>query len=108
MNKKRKTGGTSAERSDVFEYDISDSETVVEAVLNAVSTFTDIPSSPPEASVSADGGRETLPPLHEVIEPDALTDLSASSRATANVRVTFHYVGCEVTVTDTNTVRVSE
>lgn len=106
MSDEARAGESKTPETDVFEYSIGDNETVIEAVLHAVSAVTNKPLSPNEEPVVADGGRETLPPLHDVIDPDALTRLTPPSTNGTEWEVAFPYAGCEVTVRSGDTVSV--
>ncbi|MFP8957306.1 HalOD1 output domain-containing protein [Natrialbaceae archaeon A-CW3] len=90
-----------------FEYRMNDHETVAEAVLNVVGVATNTPILP--ADVSTDEDNESLPLLYDAIDANALDRLSTDSGdANADWEVTFTYAGCEVTVTSTDTVRVTD
>lgn len=98
------TDVSSADDSAPFEYSFDEDESVVEAVVRAVEAATDASLLPgPSESVAADGGHESVQPLHDVVDPDALARLSS-----ADAEVTFPYAGCTVTVAGTDAVLVSE
>ena len=91
-----------------FEYNLNDNETLVQAVLNAVSAVTNTPLLPSESPASAEGNGESLPPLYDAVDPDALTSLSTNETDEgAGWQVTFPYAGCNVTVTSTDTILVN-
>jgi len=99
-------GSSSVDDSPAFEYRFGEDETVVEAVIHAVEAVTDDRLLPrPDGRVAADGGCESVHPLHDVVDPEALARLSS---ADADVRTTFPYAGCTVTVVDADAVLVSE
>ena len=88
----------------ILEYDIDADETVVQAVIHAV---TDVSSSPSGERPAADGEREALPSLYDAVDPDALASLTSNS-SSVDLTVSFPYAGYEVTVTGTDTVRIRE
>ncbi|UTF54767.1 HalOD1 output domain-containing protein [Natronosalvus rutilus] len=109
MGSKVDEGDSPATDLHTFEYSPNGNETVVEAVLNAVSAVTNIPVLPSDSPGSGEGRGESLPPLYNTIDPDALANLSpAATDEDANWQVTFPYAGCNVTVTSTGTVLVDE
>ena len=92
-----------------LEYSLSGNESLDEAVLHAVSAVTNIPLLPSDSPVSSEGDGESLPPLYDAIDPDALTSLSTNATdKAADWQVTFPYAGCKVTVTSTDTILVTE
>lgn len=99
------SGGSSADDEYSIVYNIDDEETIIQAVLNAVSAVTNLQSSPTEKPVSVDGGQMALPPLFNVVDPDALAQLSRNP-ADSEWKVSFPYAECEVTVTSDGTVQV--
>ena len=101
---------STAEESRESTYQIREGETVIEAILNAVSSVTNVQVSPATTdSVAVDGGQTDVPPLHNVIDPEALASLSPiGSDEDADWQVTFPYAGCRVTVTNSDTIVVSE
>jgi hypothetical protein len=102
-------GDSPATELQTFEYSLNGNETVAEAVLNAVSAVTNIPLLPSDSPVSGEECGESLPPLHNAVDPDALTRLSpATTDEDANWQVTFQYAGCKVTVASTDTILVDE
>lgn len=89
-----------------FEYRIGDDETVIEAVLQAVTEATDrqLPSGGSGREPNG-GGREQIPPLYDAVDPDALADLSNSA---TDATVSFSYAERRVTVVGTDAVLVSD
>lgn len=95
-----------ADESAASEYRIGD-DTVVETILHAVGDVTDTCLTT-EGPVTADGGSKVLPPLYDAVDPDALTRLSSDSATDADVRITFPFAGCTVTVAGNDAVLVTE
>ncbi|WP_128477979.1 HalOD1 output domain-containing protein [Halorussus pelagicus] len=95
----------STDNSSAFEYRFDEDESVVEAVVRAVETVTEARLLPMPDELAADGGvgHTDACPLHDVIDPDALANLSA-----VDAHVTFPYAGCTVTVAGSDAVLVSE
>lgn len=84
-------------------------KTVVETVVQTVGVLTNARLSPTQDEpIAADGGQGPLPPLHDVVDPDALTRLISESPADADVQISFSYAGCLVTANSDDTVRVIE
>lgn len=109
MSSEADEGDSPATELQTFEYSLNGNETVAEAVLNAVSAVTNIPLLPSDSPASGEERGESLPPLHNAVDPDALTSLSpATTDEDANWQITFPYAGCKVTVTSTNTILVDD
>ncbi|APX97974.1 HalOD1 output domain-containing protein [Natronorubrum daqingense] len=108
MSSEASSGGDD-DSTTAFEYDVNSNETMIEAVLTAVSAVTNVPLLPSETDDSSNDRRESLPPLYNAIDPEALGNLTPDTADnTAEWRLTFSYAGCEVTVTDSETIHVSE
>lgn len=71
-----------------------DDETIIQRIVEAVGTATD--TRPLELS----------PPLYDVIDPDALIELTRNHTGT-DLEVTFPYHGCRVAVDATGQVEAS-
>ncbi|UPV73374.1 hypothetical protein M0R89_12555 [Halorussus limi] len=99
------TGRSTGEDSPTYEYNPDEDETVIESVLHAVEAATDTRLLPSSRKPGATAGRERVRPLHDVVDPEALARLSS---AATEVRVTFPYAGCTVTVAGTDAVLVTE
>lgn len=86
-----------AKESTSSEYHWSDSETPTNGVVRAVASVLD---TDPFA----------LDPLAETIDPETLNrlaDLDAGGRSQPEARISFHYMGCHVTVHSAGSVTVN-
>lgn len=82
---------------DEYRYEVAPDESPSEAVLIAVVEATGRPATP-LGSADSKSGSDTLPPLFETIDPEALDSLVASKDGRGNCLVTFTYAGCTVNV----------
>lgn len=79
-------------------YQRSATETASEGVLEAVSTALDRPIVP-------DGGADSLPPLFDAIDPEALDTLFDTQADRPQPTLSFTYCGCRVTI-DAETITI--
>ena len=107
MREESTTGTSTSGKNIVFDYEIGENETVVDAVLYTVGVISNRSSFPQGEHTVTDGGSGLLPPLFDAVNPDALDSLFAES-SNGNVEVSFPYAGYEVTVTGTDTVLVTD
>jgi len=89
-----------------YTYHATEGQSLSDAVIHAVADFTG------HEAIAANANRpeETLDPLYDTVDPDALDSLFQTSEDDAPMAgtVEFWYFGCEVTVQSTGTVIVTK
>lgn len=81
-------------------YTVSANESVTEAIISAVSEYSDTDPTPEFTPEGA--STESLEPLYHAIDPDALEALIDRSTPEAGqaIEVAFEYMGYEITVSN--------
>lgn len=86
-------------------YTLSRNESVSEAIITAVSEFSDIEPIPESAEDGTPG--ESLEPLYHAIDPDALDSLIERSAPGQPIEVHFQYMGYNIVVTGDGEIAIS-
>lgn len=86
-------------------YTLSRNESVSEAIITAVSEFSEIEPIP---EITEDGrSGESMEPLYHAIDPDALDSLIDRSAPGQPIEVHFQYMGYNIVVTGDGEIAIS-